>query len=983
MSASPASLVLSLSDSVDADFDTYRERLVLAFNDSDTSALQEGDLWHVVPTAWLDALTTDVGLVLLPQARAMLGPIDFAAAFDAAGHRRVQVTAAPAAAWAMLVAEFAVRGVPVMRRVVVQHGTAVLEIDPPEFSVHAMAGGRVPDRVVCSQLDSVGALVTAATGGRPGRVWVVPGEGVLLSVVTVAEFGAFPAKRLLQRLAYHQALRDVGLFKGRLVVEFASGGYPTAVFGTPATESSGCIGLVNLGNTCYMNLALQCLVHIPELNYYFKTGVYAAELNRENPLGYGGALAEAFGGLIKQLYGPRREFPKAYAPRPFKQAVGHANAMFEGYRQHDSQEFVAFLLDGLHEDLNRIDKKPYMEKPELARGEENDPAAVARLADTVWHQHRARNDSVVTDLFTGLYKSTLVCPECGKVSVTFDPYADLTLPLPVEQTWGKRIRVLPWDVARGWCEVEVEVPKRTAVEELKLELGKLTRTDARSLYFFSLYGRSIHPVTEEYVGAIPTSEAIVAYEIPHTASDVVVPVYLQVGLHAFGLPFFIVLSPEDALSFGTIRLKLEEAYLRLTTYHYFHAVRKNTQGKRYTPRDFGESDLALDSDVSLANPNIAGNYAFEIGVGGTGTGDFGDVWVPKTVGVRTGKPLLNMLSLRKRRYYSYDAGGSEDEYVVVSDGQQGERHSESDNGDSKPVTVSPPGAEEAAAEPVSLVQPHQHLTCTWTKVSFDAFFTGLDEEGGNETWLKPEAMPNPALERKRSTPPRDITLADCLRLFSAPEVLSVSDSWYCSDCKQFRQATKTLELHRVPDILTIQLKRFEGQGRTSSKISELVAFPTEGLDMSVYVTGEEGPLVYDLCGVDNHFGSLGSGHYTAHVRNFFDSKWYYFDDGRVRETKVEESVSLAAYLLFYRRRGSKCLGGEELEQRIGRGMGEYVRTWKEGRERDEMVVEAGRIWDAETAEEEAEEARGTELLPDVHEVSSEGTPETVDSQESE
>lgn len=49
-----------------------------------------------------------------------------------------------------------------------------------------------------------------------------------------------------------------------------------------------------------------------------------------------------------------------------------------------------------------------------------------------WKNHRLRNDSVIVDIFHGLFKSTLVCPECSKVSVTFDPFCYLTLPLPMK-----------------------------------------------------------------------------------------------------------------------------------------------------------------------------------------------------------------------------------------------------------------------------------------------------------------------------------------------------------------------------------------------------------------------------------------------------------------------------------------------------------------------------------------------------------------------
>lgn len=41
--------------------------------------------------------------------------------------------------------------------------------------------------------------------------------------------------------------------------------------------------------------------------------------------------------------------------------VGRFAPQFSGYQQQDSQELLAFLLDGLHEDLNRVKKKPYLE----------------------------------------------------------------------------------------------------------------------------------------------------------------------------------------------------------------------------------------------------------------------------------------------------------------------------------------------------------------------------------------------------------------------------------------------------------------------------------------------------------------------------------------------------------------------------------------------------------------------------------------------
>ncbi|XP_063662847.1 ubiquitin carboxyl-terminal hydrolase 4 isoform X7 [Pan troglodytes] len=120
----------------------------------------------------------------------------------------------------------------------------------------------------------------------------------------------------------------------------------------------GLCGLGNLGNTCFMNSALQCLSNTAPLTDYFLKDEYEAEINRDNPLGMKGEIAEAYAELIKQMWSGRDAH---VAPRMFKTQVGRFAPQFSGYQQQDSQELLAFLLDGLHEDLNRVKKKPYLE----------------------------------------------------------------------------------------------------------------------------------------------------------------------------------------------------------------------------------------------------------------------------------------------------------------------------------------------------------------------------------------------------------------------------------------------------------------------------------------------------------------------------------------------------------------------------------------------------------------------------------------------
>ncbi|KAI8834004.1 hypothetical protein BJ741DRAFT_535076, partial [Chytriomyces cf. hyalinus JEL632] len=201
---------------------------------------------------------------------------------------------------------------------------------------------------------------------------------------------------------------------------------PPAVPSRPKV-TPGAMGLTNLGNTCFMNSALQCLSNSAHLTSYFLSERWNQELNPDNPLGMNGEVAVAYAGLVRELWKITNDdsrYGNQFAPRNFKSTIGRFNQTFLGYSQQDSQELLQFLLDGLHEDLNRIKKKPYVEQPEM----EGRPDA--EIASKAWELYRLRNDSQIVDLFQGEYKSRVECVECGNWSVKFDPYMFLSVPVP-------------------------------------------------------------------------------------------------------------------------------------------------------------------------------------------------------------------------------------------------------------------------------------------------------------------------------------------------------------------------------------------------------------------------------------------------------------------------------------------------------------------------------------------------------------------------
>lgn len=180
-------------------------------------------------------------------------------------------------------------------------------------------------------------------------------------------------------------------------------------------------GLRNLGNTCYMNSILQCLCSTPHLAEYFHKNYYQADINRSNLLGHKGEVAEEFGIIMKALWTSQYKY---VSPKDFKVTIGKINDQFAGYSQQDSQELLLFLMDGLHEDLNKADNRKRLKE------ENNDHLNDSQAADIAWMKHKQLNESIIVALFQGQFKSTVQCLTCHKKSRTFEAFMHLSLPLP-------------------------------------------------------------------------------------------------------------------------------------------------------------------------------------------------------------------------------------------------------------------------------------------------------------------------------------------------------------------------------------------------------------------------------------------------------------------------------------------------------------------------------------------------------------------------
>ncbi|NWJ08362.1 UBP4 hydrolase, partial [Crypturellus undulatus] len=622
----------------------------------------------------------------------------------------------------------------------------------------------------------------------------------------------------------------------------------------------GLCGLSNLGNTCFMNSALQCLSNTPPLTDYFLEDRYEAEINQDNPLGMRGEIAEAYAELIKQIWSGRQSH---VAPRIFKTQVGRFAPQFSGYQQQDSQELLAFLLDGLHEDLNRVKKKPYLELKD-ANGR---PDLV--VAKEAWENHRLRNDSIIVDIFHGLFKSTLVCPKCSKISVTFDPFCYLTLPLPLRRDRLMEVTLVYADPQHRPVQYRVVVPMMGAVSDLCESLSKLSGVPAENMVVTDVYNHRFHKIfqMDEGLNHIMPKDDIFVYEVCKPGEDgseyVTLSVYFREktvrqssntsGTVLFGQPLLI----------SVLKHKLTLDHLYSVVLEQISRYVKLPLAEEYSPScpDRGTcngSNSMAEGDIEEMEHQDGGQEGKEK------PAEMDSCHGNSCMQVESGRDLPP----RKKQLFTFSLVNSygTSEINSIVEGK------------------------------LLKLNAFSTLAIDWDSDMRRLLF----DEQEAQAFEKHASMLQP--QKKKAV----VALRDCIELFTTMETLGEHDPWYCPNCKKHQQATKKFDLWSLPKILVVHLKRFSYSRYWRDKLDTVVEFPIRGLNMSEFVCDPRaGSYVYDLIAVSNHYGAMGVGHYTAYAKNKVNGKWYYFDDSSVSVASEDQIVTKAAYVLFYQRRNDE------------------------------------------------------------------------------
>jgi ubiquitin carboxyl-terminal hydrolase 4/11/15 len=455
----------------------------------------------------------------------------------------------------------------------------------------------------------------------------------------------------------------------------------------------------------------------------------------------------------------------------------------------------------------------------------------------------------------GQLKSRLDCPSCKRVSITFDPFMFLSVPLPTVVDKVQEVAMVFADPNKQISMYGTTVSTVGRIADLKKSLSELTGVPTKRMLVADVWHHRVYRFLEDDAGIsdIRSNDHIYVYEVPGL-EDIKDPVPVQLVMQKMERNAHWIKESEHSKEFNCEVFGLPRA---------FALPRKNT---------LGGNDVKKLVDRVL-EPCKANNFPSDQG------------------------PQYKILTLQSdgrnclKCGYSKDCAGC----VLPADDVP------VDNGD---------GRESKAS-----------FAIQWQGDLSTSYKLECEKEGRDKS-----------ADASLTTKEERVDISDCIKAFTHEETLSEQDPWYCSECKEFRQARKKFDLWKLPNILIIHLKRFSYTRMWRDKISTLVDFPLSGLDMSSFCGNSEykDNAIYDCYGVSNHMGGLGGGHYTAYCKNLADGNWYCHDDSRVSRVNVNEIKSSSAYVLFYARRTKDDTGKLKLPENVNLATSQTSETTSNG-----------------------------------------------------
>lgn len=537
---------------------------------------------------------------------------------------------------------------------------------------------------------------------------------------------------------------------------------------------------------------------------------------------------------------------------------------------------MSYLLDGLHEDLNRVINKPIVQEVE-SKGRPDEIVAAES-----WENHLKRNDSIIVDLFHGQFKSKIICPSqsCGKVSITFDPFQMVSLPIPVKDISKAPIYYIQTgEPGKSPEKTVLSMNSSCSVAEVKRMIAKFKQTKEENLQIYSIQ----------------------SFTIKEKISDDKDVKYL---IECPGFPFIYDLTLGDETTATDFHAE-DYCLLQINVNQESSWFYDNNKDISY-PRMKYVKKNASANDIHIIVYEILRPYLKKLwGENNNNTNNNNNNSAIKNSNNTSISTQEYELKVLKESLYKLSYMGT--------------INSQNNNNNKKKINCLLCGKTNCKGCKLPFLDNNSEeisasSLCDEEKViKLEVRFSkNVKKESLGLNFYKEVEFKSPDLSSSENSA---LTIYDCITQFIQAERLEKENSWYCSNCKDHKLALKKMDIYKTSTYLILHLKRFKtsrissygsyfGFSSSMKKITSTISFPLKDLDLSNFILEKKNhdAILYDLYAVSNHYGSLEGGHYTAYALNELDGKWYEFDDAHVRRINEKDIVTSAAYILFYKRK---------------------------------------------------------------------------------
>ncbi|XP_054168355.1 ubiquitin carboxyl-terminal hydrolase 31-like [Oppia nitens] len=620
-------------------------------------------------------------------------------------------------------------------------------------------------------------------------------------------------------------------------------------------------GIKNHGNTCFMTAIIQCLCNTDLLAEYFVMNHYRSDSLRHNKLhakkyGTKGELTEQLALLLKSLWSCMYS---SEISSKFKTLMAKYSAQYEGSEQHDAQEFLLWLLDKCHEDLNIANKKKYKKIKSLSNNRSDEIIAAETLAN-----YMRCNSSFIHDLFQAQLRSSLVCRSCGKHSNTFDPYLCLSLPVPIRLTHTLLINSVFLDRKPREIKIGVTIESLATIRELRDKISRLLKIPEKQLILLLIgqeFGlKELAKDSDIVQEVLEDMNEIYALETPKVDQNYTN--HNSISSNGSGQKLTLIWSNRVGIGnqgkiFGPLFSCLisREASYKQIQLDIISAMR---------------SMLKHDSDISSISCSL--NLRLRV-IGGIP----GKAYLPEDVDHPLYMPTVDkaLTGCEDKEY----RGPIHLKIMVEWDLDMRQTLIIADDQMNDPVVDSSIELAKARSQKTNRAS---------LRDCFDMYFK-------EERLCADNAWTCPSCKRRQQCTKK-------LNLWSVPDIFIIH-------LKRFRQSSQSqrnkVTTHVVfpqtgLDMSAYIVPRAQTNGNITNGLPALWSPSKRSRMYSRFITRTD-DNIYDLYAVCNHKGNMQSGHYTAFCRNPIDNCWYHFDDTKVVPVNESSVITSDAYILFYQR----------------------------------------------------------------------------------